>query len=89
MERRKILVIGMFDSIHLARWLLQFKDQEIEFVLFPSKKFKYINFELSELFQSENVAIFSLAKPYFYFKYLGFVDFILCFIFRKLKVDIK
>lgn len=89
MERRKILVIGMFDSIHLARWLSQFKDQEIEFVLFPSKKFKYINFELSELFQSENVAIFSVAKPYFYFKYLGFVDFILCFLFQKLKVDIK
>jgi hypothetical protein len=89
MERRKILVIGMFDSIHLARWLSQFKDQEIEFVLFPSKKFKYINFELSELFQSENVANFSVAKPYFYFKYLGFVDFILCFLFRKLKVDIK
>ena len=89
MERRKILVIGMFDSIHLSRWLSQFKDQEIEFVLFPSKKFKYINFELSELFQSENVANFSVAKPYFYFKYLGFVDFILCFLFRKLKVDIK
>jgi hypothetical protein len=89
MERRKILVIGMFDSIHLSRWLSQFKDQEIEFVLFPSKKFKYINFELSELFQSENVANFSVAKPYFYFKYLGFIDFILCFLFRKFKVDIK
>jgi hypothetical protein len=89
MEHRKILVIGMFDSIHLARWLSQFKDREIEFVLFPSKKFKYINFELSELFQSENVANFSVAKPYFYFKYLGFVDFILCFLFRKLKIDIK
>jgi len=89
MERRKILVIGMFDSIHLSRWLSQFKDQEIDFILFPSKKFKYINFELFELFQSENVANFSVAKPYFYFKYLGFIDFILCFLFRKFKVDIK
>ena len=89
MERRKILVIGMFDSIHLSRWLSQFKDQEIDFVLFPSKKFKYINFELSELFQPGYVANFSVAKPYFYFKYLGFVDFILCSLFRKLKVDIK
>jgi hypothetical protein len=79
----------MFDSIHLSRWLSQFKDQEIEFLLFPSKKFKYIDFELSELFQSKNVANFSVAKPYFYFKYLGFVDFILCFLFRKIKVDIK
>jgi hypothetical protein len=89
MERRKILVIGMFDSIHLARWLSQFKDQEIDFILFPSKKFKYFNFELSELFQSGNRAKFSVAKPYFYFKYLGFVDFILCFLLRKLNVDIK
>jgi hypothetical protein len=89
MERRKILIIGMFDSIHLSRWLSQFKDQEVDFILFPSKKFKYINFELSELFQSENVANFSIAKPYFYFKYLGFVDFILCFLFRKFRVDIK
>jgi hypothetical protein len=89
MGRRKILVIGMFDSIHLARWLSQFKDQEIDFILFPSKKFKYLNFELSELFQSGNLAKFSVAKPYFYFKYLGFVDFILCFLFRKLKIDIK
>ncbi len=30
MERRKILVIGMFDSIHLARWLSQFKDQDLK-----------------------------------------------------------
>ena len=89
MERKKILVIGMFDSIHLARWLSQFKDHEIDFVLFPSKKFKYLNFELSRLFQSQNVANFSVAKPYFYFKYLGFVDFILCLFFRILKVDIK
>ena len=89
MERRKILVIGMFDSIHLARWLSQFKDQEIDFILFPSKKFKYINFELSELFQSKSVANFSVAKPYFHFKYLGFVDFMLCSLFRKLKIDIK
>jgi glycosyltransferase involved in cell wall biosynthesis len=79
----------MFDSVHLARWLSQFKDQEIEFVLFPSKKFKYFNFELSKLMQSNNKASFSVAKPYFYFKYLGFVDFILCYFFRKLKIDIK
>ena len=39
MERRKILIIGMFDSIHLARWLSQFENEKIDFVLFPSKKF--------------------------------------------------
>jgi hypothetical protein len=89
MERRKILVIGMFDSIHLARWLTQFKDQNIDFVLFPSKKFKYVNFELSQLFRSESKASFSIAKPYFFFKYIGFVDFVFCYFFKRLRVDVK
>ena len=34
MERRKILIIGMFDSIHLARWLSQFENEKIDFILF-------------------------------------------------------
>jgi hypothetical protein len=46
MERKKILIIGMFDSIHLARWLKQFEYENVDFTLFPSKKFKRINPEL-------------------------------------------
>ena len=33
---RKILIVAMADSVHTARWLRQFDDDEIEFVLFPS-----------------------------------------------------
>jgi len=89
MERRIVLVIGMFDSIHLARWLSQFEDQSIEFVLFPSKKFKYLNSELTKLMKSKKVAKFTLPKPYFNFKYIGFLDYILNFLFKTIKINIK
>ena len=68
MERKQVLIIGMLDSIHLARWLSQFEDQNIDFVIFPSKKFKYVNNDLLQLIKSKNLANYSLARPYFYFK---------------------
>lgn len=89
MELRRVLVIGMFDSIHLARWLSQFEDQNIEFVLFPSKKFKYLNFELRKLIKSENLANFTLPKPYFCFKYIGYLDYILNVLFKITNKDFK
>ena len=67
MERRKILIIGMFDSIHLARWLSQFENETIDFVLFPSKKFKYVNYDLLKLVTSQKIASYRFAKPYFVF----------------------
>jgi glycosyltransferase involved in cell wall biosynthesis len=89
MVRRKVLVIGMFDSVHLARWLSQFEDQNIEFVLFPSKKFKYLNLELAKLIRSENLANFTLPKPYFYSKYIGYLDYILNQIFKIFNMNFK
>jgi hypothetical protein len=62
MERRKILVIGMFDSIHLARWLFQFENETIDFVLFPSKKFKYV--KNSELQICETIFCFQIYRIY-------------------------
>jgi glycosyltransferase involved in cell wall biosynthesis len=46
---KKVLVIGMLDSVHLARWLRQFEDQKIEFLIYPSKKFKTIHPDLLNL----------------------------------------
>jgi hypothetical protein len=89
MERKKVLVIGMFDSIHLARWLSQFEDQNIEFVLFPSKKFKYLNFELEILIKSKNTAVFTLPTPYFCSKYIGHLDYILNLLFKIFNMDLK
>ena len=89
MERRKVLVIGMFDSIHLARWLSQFVDEKIDFVLFPSKKFRYTHPELVNLIKSKHFSSYSLGKPYFVSKYIGFIDYICIMIFRIIHVDIK
>jgi hypothetical protein len=76
MERKKILIIGMFDSIHLARWLKQFKDESVDFTLFPSKKFKKLNPELNKLIESNNLANYNLANPCRLNFLLGYVDFI-------------
>ena len=89
MERRKILIIGMFDSIHLVRWLSQFENEKIDFVLFPSKKFKYVNYDLLKLVTSQKIASYRFAKPYFVFKYIGFMDYFLVSIFKLLKLNLK
>jgi len=89
MERRKVLVIGMFDSIHLARWLSQFEDQSIDFFLLPSKKFKYLNYELVKLIKSKNIAKYTFFKPYFCFKYIGYMDYILNILFKTINKDFR
>ena len=89
MERRKILVIGMFDSIHLARWLSQFENKKIDFILFPSKKFKYVNYDLLKLMTSQKIANYRFAKPYFVFKYIGFIDFFLVSIFKLVRLNLR
>jgi len=40
MNRKRILIVAMLDSVHTFRWLSQFKDSEIDFIIFPSKKHK-------------------------------------------------
>ena len=77
MERKKILIIGMYDSIHLARWLKQFEHENVDFILFPSKKFKMINSELIKLVKSNNLAKFNLPWQYSLISIAGYVDFFL------------
>lgn len=77
MERKKILIIGMFDSIHLARWLKQFEYENVDFTLFPSKKFKRINSELIKSIKSNNLARFNLPWQYRLITTAGYVDYFL------------
>lgn len=65
----------MFDSIHAGRWLSQFTDQEIDFVLFPSKKFKNIHPKLRDLITNKSLARFSIAHPLKIPGILGYLDF--------------
>ena len=75
MVTRKDLVVGMIDSIHLARWLSQFVNYEIEFVILPSKKFKTVHSDITKLLNSNNRAKYSLVKPYYPSWLLGFIDY--------------
>ena len=62
--RQKILVICMLDSIHTARWLSIFKNQELDFYLFPSTPNRKIHDQLKYLISSSNEssASFRLAN---------------------------
>jgi hypothetical protein len=74
----------MFDSIHAGRWLSQFTDQDIDFTLFPSKKFKRIHPKLAALMSSNEGATFSIAHPLVLSKILGYLDFLLFVQFPKI-----
>jgi hypothetical protein len=89
MERKKILIIGMFDSIHLVRWLKQFKNEPVDFILFPSKKFRSINPELSKLIKSKNLANYYLTYPYKLHFFIGYIDFVLIKIGNILGINLR
>jgi glycosyltransferase involved in cell wall biosynthesis len=75
--RKKILILGMLDSIHLGRWLEQFEDQKIDFVLFPSKKFRQIHPKTIALLHNKNEMQIRLYKYGFTASIFGYLDFLL------------
>jgi len=55
------LVICMLDSIHSARWLEQFSDQEIDFVLFPSSPNRRVHPQLKALLERNSTANYKIV----------------------------
>jgi len=51
----------MLDSIHSARWLEQFSDQEIDFVLFPSSPNRRIHPQLRALLERNTTANYKIV----------------------------
>ena len=74
--RKKVLIVGMLDSIHLARWISQFKDSDVEISIFPSRRFRNIHPQLRELIDHKFVALENSA-PKLLGTFLGYIDFIL------------
>jgi glycosyltransferase involved in cell wall biosynthesis len=72
---RKVLVVGMLDSVHLARWLKQFRDVEIEISVFPSSKFRKLHPEVARLFAEKQVLFYKKCHKYKY-RFLGYLDFL-------------
>jgi glycosyltransferase involved in cell wall biosynthesis len=62
-QRKQILIIGMADSVHLARWLSQFIDQPIDFTLFPSSPHRHIHPKLKNLITSASQQMTVTLKP--------------------------
>ena len=89
MESKKVLVLGMLDSIHLARWLGQFENENIAFYLFPSKKFRTINPELIKLLKNRSKAEYKLMAPYYNLSKIGYIDFMLCKIIKFFGRDFR
>jgi hypothetical protein len=50
----------MYDSIHSARWLSQFQDQDIEFLLFPSSPHRRVHKNLKALVLGSTKASYKL-----------------------------
>lgn len=71
---KKILIIGMADSVHVGRWIGQFEREDIEFSLYPSKYFRKLHPLLGRLSKS-NLRLCNSrigARFYGYLDYLGF-----------------
>lgn len=76
MKRKRILVVAMLDSIHTARWLSQFQNEQIDFLIVASKKFKHPHPKLVELLDSTSSANFKLANFGIFSKVAGYLDFL-------------
>ena len=75
-KRRSVLVIGMLDSIHLARWLSQFKELNIDFYIYPSKKFKNLSEALVELLSTNRNASYKLLARSPFLRICGYLDYL-------------
>jgi hypothetical protein len=60
-NRSHVLVIGMLDSIHLARWLEQFVNDNTDFVLFPSTPHRRIHRQIKALLSNKYDATFTIS----------------------------
>ena len=51
---KKILIVAMADSIHTARWLEQFRDTEIKFMLFPSSPHRRVHPRIKQMLKTDS-----------------------------------
>ncbi len=51
-KRRRVLLVCMTNSVHVARWILMFRDEDIDFYLFPSTQASFLHSSLVPLTRS-------------------------------------
>ena len=80
-SRKKVIVVCMLDSSHSARWLSQFKDQQVDFTLIPSTPNRKVHPTIRDLvLNNNNSATYSLSRT---FKFLAIPIWALDLILRN------
>jgi hypothetical protein len=54
-KRRRVLLVCMTNSVHVARWVLMFRNEDIDFYLFPSTQAGFLHDSLLPLTKSKRV----------------------------------
>ena len=63
--RKKVIVICMLDSSHSARWLSQFRDQQVDFTLIPSTPNRKVHPTIRKLILNKsNTASYNLSHTF-------------------------
>jgi len=91
-SRKKVLIIGMLNSIHLSNWLIRFRDEEIDFYLYPSRQYRYLDPQLKRLINENQAAKFILVRNLPSPSLRNYMDFLaetkwLRWLFPKLRVN--
>jgi hypothetical protein len=63
----------MLNSIHLAKWLMQFQDRELDIYLFPSSYFKKLHPQILDLVQADYLCRYIVPKPHWLY---GIADYL-------------
>ena len=75
-ERKKVLIIGLVDSVHLGRWLKQFSAEEIDFYIFASKKYRKLHRITMSLTKHNQLSKFNFLSPIKSKFLVGYIDFL-------------
>ena len=77
-----VIVVGMADSIHIARWLAQFKEEPVTIYFVPSRRFRKLSPELYKTIKlNENVKFAGISRLHIF---SGYIDYILLDVLGKL-----
>ena len=74
--RKKVLIIGLVDSVHLGRWLKQFSTEEIDFYIFASKKYRKLHRITMSLTKQNQLSKFNFLSPIKSKFLVGYIDFL-------------
>lgn len=61
-ERMRVVAVGMLDSVHFANWLSLFRNEPMDFFVFPSTPNRKLHPSLLDLLKGEGTATFTTLR---------------------------